>query len=176
VVATNSRVYTAFGELVEITGTGQTRYGYAGAGTRRYEGGDRAMISIEQATDCLQKQAAELMDLNYDELRALADRLQASSDEEWPELKRLTVDGETLHICALIRSWGLRRRVSVELLALNDDGTISPKVIPGVYFERFKSGRLYWPNIEWWQLSIVGIVVVAIVAAYILWRLKGSSG
>jgi len=31
VVATNSRVYTAFGELVEMTGAGQTRYGYAGA-------------------------------------------------------------------------------------------------------------------------------------------------
>jgi len=31
VVATNSRVYTAFGELVEMTGSGQTRYGYAGA-------------------------------------------------------------------------------------------------------------------------------------------------
>jgi RHS repeat-associated protein len=31
VAATNRRVYTAFGELVEMTGTGQTRYGYAGA-------------------------------------------------------------------------------------------------------------------------------------------------
>jgi len=30
VVATNRRVYTAFGELVETTGSGQTRYGYAG--------------------------------------------------------------------------------------------------------------------------------------------------
>lgn len=29
--ATTKRVYTAFGELVEMTGTGQTRYGYAGA-------------------------------------------------------------------------------------------------------------------------------------------------
>ena len=134
------------------------------------------MISRKQATDYLQKEAAELMALNYDELRALADRLQASSDEEWPELKRLTVDGETLHICALIRTWGLRRRVSVELLVLNDDGTISPKVIPGVYFERFKSGRLHRPNVEWWQLCIVGIVVVATVAAYILWRMKGSGG
>ena len=28
---TNRRVYTAFGELVEMTGTGETRYGYAGA-------------------------------------------------------------------------------------------------------------------------------------------------
>jgi RHS repeat-associated protein len=28
---TTKRVYTAFGELVEMTGTGQTRYGYAGA-------------------------------------------------------------------------------------------------------------------------------------------------
>ena len=31
VATTNRRVYTAFGELVEMTGTGQTRYGYAGA-------------------------------------------------------------------------------------------------------------------------------------------------
>ncbi|MBN1510489.1 MAG: hypothetical protein JXB13_00605 [Phycisphaerae bacterium] len=31
VAATNHRVYTAFGELVEMTGNGETRYGYAGA-------------------------------------------------------------------------------------------------------------------------------------------------
>jgi hypothetical protein len=143
--------------------------GSVGKDARRYEGGGNAMISREQAANHLQKQADELMNLNYDELRALADRLQASSDEEWPELKRLTIEGETLYIFALIRTWGLRRRVSVELVISNEDGTISPKVVPCIYFERFKSGKLHRPNVEWWQLVVVGIVVVAaILAAYIL--------
>ena len=75
------------------------------------------MISKEQATECLQEVARDLLGMSYGDLVALTQRLPSSPDDEWRELQQVTVDGETLYIYVLMGTWGLfRRRISVVTL------------------------------------------------------------
>ena len=101
------------------------------------------MISQEQADAALVQAARELMEMSYDELALLDNRLPRSPEDEWRELPSIAVGGEKFHVHLLIGKIGwFRRRFSVEMVLNSEDGTQWPRV-PCVYFERFRSGRLY---------------------------------
>ncbi len=71
------------------------------------------MVSQEQADPALREVAWELMEMSYDELRLLDKRLPQSTDDEWREFRRLTVNGETLYVHVLMGRIGwLRRRIN----------------------------------------------------------------
>jgi hypothetical protein len=102
------------------------------------------MIAPDDANKLLQGVAADLKSLSYEELKELATGLQRPANDEWCKLRELNVDDQKLQVAARVSNYGLfRPRISVELIIYSEDGTIDPRVVPSVYFERFKSGRLY---------------------------------
>jgi len=125
------------------------------------------MITKDDAIARLQAAADELRPLSYEELEKLADALPGVTgpDDEWREYRQISLGDEKLYIHALIGSWGLRRRVSVELEIYNEDGTIDPSVTGCVYFERFKSGKYAEPTIEKWHVVLAALVAVAVIVA-----------
>lgn len=101
------------------------------------------MISRESAFVCLEKAAAELKSLSYEELAKLTERY--SPDGNGPDIIS-QIDGETVHISTIIQEFGrFRKRVSVEM-TLRVEGESDSSWCPFVYFERFASGRLYPPS------------------------------
>lgn len=113
------------------------------------------MISKEDAWAVLDAAAAQLKTLTYEELGKLAAGLLGSPDTEWREFQQVTLGGEHLHIDVLMGGWGLlRRRISVEMVLSSDDGTLTPATVPCVYFERFRSGRLYVPRTKGWEIAL----------------------
>jgi len=101
-----------------------------------------ALISEEQAREALANAARGLMDMNYEDLERV-DRQTPESNDGWRELSPVAVGDEQLHVHVLMGKLGLfRPRISVELVCSTEDGPQWDRV-PCVYFERFKSGRLY---------------------------------
>jgi len=136
------------------------------------------MIPKEDAWVVLDAAASRLKSLTYKELALVAAELPSSPNSEWREWQQATINGQNLHIDVLIGEWGLlRRRISVEVVANSDDGTLTPAVIPCVYFERFKSGRLYIPRTKTWEIAIfktlsyVFVSGIAFVVVALVWYL-----
>jgi hypothetical protein len=95
-------------------------------------------MTQDQAKTILSEIANQLKSFSYADLQ----KLDASEDDEWRLFREVVIGSEKLTIFALISEWGLRRRISVELIALSEDGAIGPENIGCVYFERFRSGKL----------------------------------
>ena len=127
------------------------------------------MISQSRADACVQDAARPLMEMSYQELKELAERVKRkSADEHW----EVMVDGEAAEVCMMIGETGvLCRRICVELV-LACDYAGQGSHVPGVYFERFKSGRLYvarasgWHIVAVYALCLLGIVCLLVASLY----------
>lgn len=103
---------------------------------------------IARARTLLDHIGAELQALSYEQLQALDKQLPWNANDpkdEWRFLRDVTWDDQKAQVYALIDEWGLRKRISVELILLSEDGSIGPDNLGCVYFERSKSGKLFYP-------------------------------
>ena len=127
------------------------------------------MISQSRADACVQEAARPLIEMSYQELKELAERVKRkSADEHW----EVMVDGEAAEVCMMIGETGvLCRRICVELVLASDYARQGSHV-PGVYFERFKSGRLYvaraysWYTAAVYALYFIIILFLLVVGLY----------
>lgn len=100
------------------------------------------MLSLEAANAYLEMAASDLKELSYDELESFA-RSHCMFDN-WQSRESL-VEGEKVEVNTMICKLGrLHKRISVEMtLSVEGEGEGDALSYPFIYFERFKSGRLY---------------------------------
>ena len=127
------------------------------------------MLSQQDAYARLETAAAELKELSYEKLEIFA-RSHCMLDN-W-QSRALLVDGETFDVNTMICKLGrLHKRISVEM-TVSAEGDIQWSETPCVYFERYKSGRLYVAQAKGWEIALfkavpyafLGVVAIALLA------------
>jgi len=128
------------------------------------------MISQDRADAAIEDAARSLLEMTYDQLNDLSKRVKRKlAHESW----EISVDGEPAYVSMMIGEIGcLRKRVCVELV-LGSECADQWAHVPCVYFERFKSGRLYvarasaWHMVAVYALLLAGITFVALVVLHL---------
>lgn len=99
------------------------------------------MITRKRAWDLLKQEADRLQSLSYEELEIYAATNCMSND--W-QSREMMVDGDRIYVNVLMWRLGhLCKRISVEMSLSADRDGILPPIDIFLYFERYKSGRMY---------------------------------
>jgi hypothetical protein len=98
------------------------------------------MVTQAELDRCVWEEAQRYLNASYAELAELA---RCSTDES---LEWRSCCGEEVGLDVTVAEWGLRRRVSVELIMSAGDEDHS--LVSIVYFEKFRSGKMRgpWPK------------------------------
>jgi hypothetical protein len=133
-----------------------------------------AMLSQDDANQCIEAAAAALKSMSYDELKKLC---AEQNRDALPLNKELIVSGETVYVNVAIGELNrIRKRVCVEMVLSAESGALWPET-PSVYFERFESGHLYDRRPRQWEIALFRAMphmfVIAIVMALfvVVWYL-----
>lgn len=119
------------------------------------------MVSREQAEVAVSRVAHSLKAMTYIELKNLCDEISANPERAvWHE----PVNGGTVELGLMIsESRSIRNHICVELKAW-DFVKNRCRIVPGVYFERYKSGKLYVaPNLTWSRFFIATLVIIGAI-------------
>jgi len=119
----------------------------------------------ERVNAYLEAASSSLKSLSYDELVRLADE-QASGIAE--PVREVQFAGKQAYLETMLYKCGpIRKHVSVEVLLGTEDDA-GKAFTASVYFERFRSGRLYVPRFGW--LGALVYVGGAFALGYLLLR------
>jgi hypothetical protein len=100
------------------------------------------MIEVSDANQLLCRIGLQLMRLSFRQLDSLRTSITRDTDG-WGELPQQVLSGAMVRVYVLIDRWGLLfPRISVEVVLGSDCNCIPSGVIPCLYFERFKTGKL----------------------------------
>ena len=132
------------------------------------------MISREHADACLEEASADLKAMSYEELETFAE--SHSLFDDW-QSRELELDCGAAAVFILASQLGhINKRISIEM-TLSSVAEEVPERTYCVYFERFKSGRLYVGRAKGWEIAVfkalpyalVGVVVIGLLA--LVWHL-----
>ncbi len=108
------------------------------------------MLSQKDANACVKAAADDIMKSSYDELFEL---LKGQDDIRLD--REVMLSGETFYLSTAIGKLGFwRKRICVEIVLSAKGGFKWPET-PCVYFERFKSGRIYLGEVKPWEAILL---------------------
>ncbi len=139
------------------------------------------MFSEEQVDACFEAAAANLKAMTYEQLEDYADT--HGTWYVWKD-RDFRFDGETINVSTLMGRLGRTKkgqRVTVEISLDAEEGVL-PRRSRCVYFERYKSGRLYDAEASEWEIAVfrsipyLFLLFTAIGLLALAWNLLMRSG